>query len=265
MTEAFETYEHAANHSPASAKIRFDAAVIWAREAHRRGHQSAVHAYIQSLTLLGPRLILTHNIESQQKLLASVPKALAADAASCSINRGEYKFAIELLEQGRVILWSILRGYRHSLDKLRIIDKELTAQFETLSGQLEGHAMSVESDLPVSFELNEEQPIGYSFEEKAQQHRILSGKWDDVVDKSGRLMVSQIFYRLYHFLPFKQLLPRDRLSLSILANTVLTPLSFKMLAILSSFPYLKPYLKFLKSCLSSLQWPAPHMARILQD
>ena len=183
MTEAFELYEHAANHSPASAKIRFDAAVIWAREAHRRGHQSAVHAYTQSLTLLGPRLILTHNIESQQKLLASVPKALAADAASCSINRGEYKFAIELLEQGRVILWSILRGYRHSLDKLRIIDKELTAQFETLSGQLEGLAMSVESDLPVSFELNEEQPIGYSFEEKAQQHRILSGKWDDVVDK----------------------------------------------------------------------------------
>ena len=36
MTKAFELLEHAANHSPARAKVRFDAAVSWAREAHRR-------------------------------------------------------------------------------------------------------------------------------------------------------------------------------------------------------------------------------------
>ena len=52
-------------------------------------------------------------IESQQNLLATVQKALALDAASCSISRGEFKSAIELLEQGRAVLWSNLRGYRH--------------------------------------------------------------------------------------------------------------------------------------------------------
>ena len=68
---------------------------------------------IYSLTLLGRRLTLAPTIEFQQNLLATVRKALALDAASNSINRGEFKSAIELLEQGRAVLWSKLRGYRH--------------------------------------------------------------------------------------------------------------------------------------------------------
>jgi hypothetical protein len=180
MTKAFELFERAADHSSASANGRFNAAVRWAREAHRRDHQSAVHAFTKSLTLLGRRLIMAPTIESQQNLLATVPKALSLDAASSSINRGEFRSAIELLEQGRAVLWSKLRGYRHPLDKLRTIDKGLFDQFETLSGQLECLAMSVESRLSATSESN---MVGPSFEAKMQQHRILSEKWDDVVDK----------------------------------------------------------------------------------
>ena len=182
MTKAFELFKHAADHPPASAKDRFDAAVRWARNAHCREHPSAVHAYTKSLTLLGRRLILAPTIESQQNLLATVPRALALDAASSSINRGEFRSAIELLEQGRILLWSKLRGYRHPLDKLRSINKELSDQFDALSGQLECLAMSVESKLSKS---NIEQSFasGPSFEAKMQQHRILSEKWDDLVDK----------------------------------------------------------------------------------
>jgi hypothetical protein len=44
MTKAFELFEHAADHSLASAKDRFDAAVRWAGKAHRLEHPSAVHA-----------------------------------------------------------------------------------------------------------------------------------------------------------------------------------------------------------------------------
>ena len=185
MTKAFELFIQAADHSPASAKDRFYAAVGWAREAHRRDHPSAVHAYSKSLTLLGRRLILAPTIESQQHLLTTVPKSLALDAASSSISRGDLRSAIELLEQGRAVLWSKLRGYRHPHDKLRTIDKELFDQFETLSGQLECLAMSVESGLSASesSESNMKHPIGPSFEAKMRQHRILSEKWDDVVNK----------------------------------------------------------------------------------
>ena len=106
MTKAFELFEHAADHSPAGAKARFEVALRWARSAHRLEHPSAVHAYTKSLTLLGHRLILAPTIKSQQRFFATVPKALAVDAASSSINRGEYRSAIELLEQGRALLWS---------------------------------------------------------------------------------------------------------------------------------------------------------------
>ena len=190
INKAFDLFEHAADHSPASAKDRFDAAVRWAREAHRRDHPSAVHAYTKSLTLLGRRLTMAPTIESQQNLLATVPKSLALDAASCSINRGDSRTAIELLEQGRAVLWSKLRSYRHPLDKLRTIDKGLFDRFEILSDQLECLAMSVESRLSAS---------GPSFEAKMQQHRILSEKWDAVVDKIRQIDGFEDFLRAVPF------------------------------------------------------------------
>ena len=93
-----------------------------------------------------------------------------------------------------------LRGYRHPLDKLRSIDFD---QFETLSGQLERLAiMSVESRLSAS----ESSQAGSSFEAKMQHHRILSEKWDDVLDKIRQV---PFFCGLYHLLPFKKLLLRS--------------------------------------------------------
>ena len=81
MTKVFELFKRAVDHSPAIAKDRFNAAIIWAGEAHRRDHQSALDAYTKSLTLLGRRLILAPTIECQQNLLATVLKGLALDAA----------------------------------------------------------------------------------------------------------------------------------------------------------------------------------------
>ena len=165
------------------------------------------------------------------------------------------------MEQGRAVLWSELRGYRHPLDKLRSIDKELFDQFETLSGQLERLAiMSVESRLSAS----ESSQAGSSFEAKMQHHRIFSEKWDDVVDKIRQVPDFTVFLRAVPFATLQKAAAEVRLPSSILAIIVLTPLSF-MLAILSLFPYLNPYQQFLPSCLLSLRQPAFHKARILQD
>ena len=53
----------------------------------------------------------------------------------------------------------------------------------TLSGQLECLAMSVESGLS-AFKSNMERP---SFEARMRKHRILSEKWDEVVDKTRQV------------------------------------------------------------------------------
>ena len=183
-SEAFALFKHAANHSFASAKARFQAAVRWAQEAHRRGHQSTVQAYAQSLSLLDRCLVLAPTVESQQNFLAAkntVPKALALDAASSAIDAGEFGSAVELLEQGRAVLWSKLRGYRHPLKELRAIDEELADQFMALSSQLERLATSSESQVADS---NGAKPItSVSFDAKMQLHRILSKAWDDTVRK----------------------------------------------------------------------------------
>jgi len=162
-SEAFTLLKHAANHSFASAKALFQTAVAWARGAHRRKHQSTVHAYAESLGHFECCLVLAPTVESQQIFLAdtgTVPKSLALDAA---IEAGEFGTAVEFLEQGRAILWSKLRGYRHPLDELRAIDKRLADQFEALSSQLT--CLTISSELTVSV----------SFEAKMRQHRTLDG------------------------------------------------------------------------------------------
>jgi hypothetical protein len=136
------------------------------------------------LSLLDRCLVLAPTVESQQNFLAAtniVPKALALDAASSAIDAGELRSAVELLEQGRAVLWSKLRGYRHPLDELRAIDEELADQFKALSSQLECLATSSESQ---PAESNGAKPItSVSFEAKMQRHRILSQDWNDTVRK----------------------------------------------------------------------------------
>ena len=190
MIEAFDLFEHAANHSFGSAKARFKAAVRWAKKARQCKHGSIAQAYATSLSLLDRCLILAPTIESQQNFLATcdiVPKALALDAASSAIDAGELRSAVKLLEQGRAVLWSKLRGYRHPLDKLRAIDKELVDEFQALSGQLEHLAMSSEFQ-PAALSESDEgyRFVPVPFEAKMQQHRILSEKWVNLLGQIRR-------------------------------------------------------------------------------
>jgi len=204
-SRAFDLFERAANHSFASVKARFQTAVEWAQEARHRNHQSTVHAYAKSLSLLVRCLVLAPTVESQQNFLAAtktVPKALALDAASSAIDAGEIGNVVEFLEQGRALLWPKPRGYRHPLDDLRATDKKLADQFEALSGQLECLATSSESpstSLPGSNGVNIT-PV--SFEAKMQQHRILSEEWDDIV---GNIRQIDGFADFLQSIPFASL------------------------------------------------------------
>ena len=261
LHKAFELFEHAADHSSASAKNRFYAAVIWAGEAHRRGHPSAVHAYNKSLTLLGRRLILAPTIESQRDLLATVPKAIAFDVASSSISRGDFRSAIELLEQGRAVLWSKLRGYRHPLEKLRIIDKELFDQFEILSGQLERISMSVKFT------------TSRHFEAKMQEHGILSEKWDDIVDKIRQIDGFTDFLRAVPFATLQKAAAEgpiiiinisqyrsDAIILQDVGDPVLVPLPKSLPTILAKLSS-----QFAKACASQGKDSARLILRILRS
>jgi hypothetical protein len=59
------------------------------------------------------------------------------DAASYAIDSRAYEEAIEMLEQGRTLLWSGMRSLRTPLDHLRGVDKSLADEFTEISQALE--------------------------------------------------------------------------------------------------------------------------------
>lgn len=183
LTTAFTLFGSAANHTTASLKVRFAAALQWASTARYRQHESTIRAYSMALTLLDRCLVTNPSLESQQKFLASstVPNSLASDAAASAIEAEQLESAVELLEQGRTILWSKMRGYRHPLKQLGEVNEELANRFETLSGQLERHAISSESEPTASLIVSDSSSI--SFDVKMRRHRILSEEWDDILKR----------------------------------------------------------------------------------
>ena len=59
------------------------------------------------------------------------------DAASYAIESHAYEEAVEVLEQGRALLWSGMRSLRAPLDHLRGVDKSLADEFTEISQALE--------------------------------------------------------------------------------------------------------------------------------
>ena len=86
---------------------------------------------------------------------------------------GKLKSAVELLEQGRAVVWARLQVYQHSLEKPRQVDDGIVKDFQTLGARLEEHAIS--SDVGMKSEAVSESTVpAVSIDEKMKQHRVLS-------------------------------------------------------------------------------------------
>ena len=186
LEESFMLYEQAANHLAASSRSRLTAAIEWAGAARQHHHSSITRAYSISLHLLDRCLISYPNIESQQRFLATahIPRSLASDAASAAIDVKELEAAAELLEQGRAMLWSKLKGYRYPLDQLHQVNRLLADELGALGVELEHLALSSESR-PL---LHSERPTTLAhLEAQMQRHRILSEKWEKVLEQIRKI------------------------------------------------------------------------------
>ena len=123
---------------------RLTAAIHWAWDAQYYRHNSVICAYAMTLHLLDCCLVFYPDIDSQQRFLATtiadIPRlgSLASDAAAAAaIDAENLETAVELLEQGRAILWSKLKGYRYPLDSLCQVNSQLADALEKTSVQLE--------------------------------------------------------------------------------------------------------------------------------
>jgi CHAT domain-containing protein len=173
ISDAFDHFQSAVQHSTAPALDQFQAALRWVREARRFRHPSVIQAYSTTLSCLDRYVTVTPTVQSWHKSLAVVPRSHASHAASSAIEQGDLETAVEWLEQGRAILWSKMQGFRHPLDKLREIDGDLADEFDRVSRELEHHATTFDIEpLPPGF-----------YDRQTKKHRILSERWDQVVQR----------------------------------------------------------------------------------
>ena len=184
IEKAFKAFQQAADLPFGSSHARLDASLNWVTQARAHQHQSLTDAYSNALSLLNRCLITNPSIEFQHQYLTTIPNSIAVDAAASAIGDGRVKDAVRLVEQGKGILWSRMRGYRHSLDGIRELDEKLAADFDLYSAQLEALALSSGSQKDTGLILPDKMGdlnITVSLETRMKWQRIASEKWDETL------------------------------------------------------------------------------------
>ncbi|KAG2137426.1 CHAT domain-containing protein [Suillus bovinus] len=91
----------------------------WVRYAKRHRHDTQLEAYETSMTLMDAYMSTTASVSSRHMAMKDFPLALAVDAASCALRSGDVCRAVELLEQGRTVIWTQMTRLRMPLDGLQ--------------------------------------------------------------------------------------------------------------------------------------------------
>ena len=146
---AFKLYERAVKHITAFARNRLRVGRSWIRDAIKlQDFKEATRAYGHTMDVLYRSLSTNPTISSQHQLIQSREPdnesslTFASDAAYAAIRAGNPKRAVELLEQGRGLLWSRLNHYQYPLDQLKEAEPMLAKRYEELSKKLENLAIS---------------------------------------------------------------------------------------------------------------------------
>ncbi|KAJ7460582.1 CHAT domain-containing protein [Mycena latifolia] len=148
LAKAFRHFERGFSHMSAAPGEAVQTFLNWAAAARTHGVRVPLAAYSRALALHDQTAGVMATVDVQQQALAApgAPRTIALDAAAVAIEDGQLKAAVELLEQGRAILWTRMRGYRtsSSLAQLHDMDAALAARFGQVNKQLEVLATSSE-------------------------------------------------------------------------------------------------------------------------
>ncbi|MGW1846423.1 CHAT domain-containing protein [Streptomyces sp. NPDC001966] len=144
--EALTLWCEVAGERSAPQSSRIEAAASWGRVAAGHGQwRTALDGYAAAIELLPSLASPGVDREVREQRLARW-SGLAAEAASCAIAAGDTGRALELLEQGRGVLWSQLLDTRGDMDLLRatapdIADRlaEVEAALDTSRGPQDVH------------------------------------------------------------------------------------------------------------------------------
>jgi|ERR1700692_885133 hypothetical protein len=106
----------AANVVSAGLLPRLRKSLSWVSHARQHSHGTKLEAHATSIHLLDAYMSTTASVSYRHNIMKDFPSTLAVDAASCALRSGDVCRAVELLEQGRTIIWTQMTRLRMPLD-----------------------------------------------------------------------------------------------------------------------------------------------------
>ena len=147
--ESMSLFQSALDEEYTHPHAKFVIAMQWAGCARTRQHHLTALAYEKAISLMQASLTVGPTLEMRHWLLrakwggdnAGVP----LEYASYHIEMGSLERAVEILEQGRALLWSEMRGLRTPMDQLCASEHAILAErFGAISNELENIATSAQ-------------------------------------------------------------------------------------------------------------------------
>ncbi|KAG1810761.1 CHAT domain-containing protein [Suillus variegatus] len=150
LDAAMQHMKAATNIISGGLRSRLRESLRWVRHASEHSHSTQLEAYATSMQLLDAYMSVTASVSSRHNVMKEFPSTLAVDAASCALRSGDVRRAVELLEQGRTIIWTQMARLRTPLDSLQSCGDHamtLMKKFRDLSSLLNKPASHSE-DIP---------------------------------------------------------------------------------------------------------------------
>ncbi|KAH7884138.1 CHAT domain-containing protein [Phlebopus sp. FC_14] len=172
---AMDHYKAAADVESAGLLPRLNSCLVWVCDGEKHGHGSTLEAYEKLLQLLDVHVSAAASISDRHQTMKHFPVSLAVDAASCALRRGDVPHGLELLEQGRVLLWNQMVRFRTALDDLPSRDNHAAAlaqRFRELSFLLSRQPTGERSTGDTS---------AATVEAEARRYRHLVNDWNKVI------------------------------------------------------------------------------------
>ncbi|KAI0252005.1 CHAT domain-containing protein [Lactifluus subvellereus] len=211
LKESIALSRSAVEYPFSSVRHRLTAANSWTVTARLSGHPSALTAYRKALSLLQRAIDLGPTVQTRHEYISGRDiehlRTLPMDAASYAIESRAYEEAIEMLEQGRALLWSGMRSLRTPLEHLHEVDRSLADEFTEISQALEAIITTTHVrdfvQTPAGTD-DDDVAIGRkdTFARDLAEKRRLSGELDKVV---LRIQASPGFENFWRPIPFRHL------------------------------------------------------------
>ncbi|KAG1799585.1 TPR-like protein [Suillus variegatus] len=179
LNAAMHHLEAAANVVSGGLLSRLRASLFWVRCADQYRHGTQLEAYVTSMQLLDAYMSKTASVSSRHNMMKDIQSTLAVDAASCALRSGDVCRAVELLEQGRTIIWTQMTRLRTPLDSLQTCGDHAAAlmkKFRDLSSLLDKPPASHPEGTPI-----------VDVEGEENRYRHLVEDWNKAVEEIRKI------------------------------------------------------------------------------